>query len=600
MSLPVSKTPVAIECCSSQRIIIITSGLFLLVLSPVHSQIPSPTQTPVQGNPRTLNDYGEPASRGDAIASPTTAPRSPRRNGREGFTPVPRPQRTDNTPYLLTPTPASPRYSTASPITSTPRPRRHDTANPVTPTPSRRRDDAAILVSPTQPPRRSSTASPITPRPPRRDNPTTFMTPTPPPGEYNTTSPTSPTPRLPRRYNTPNLITPIPPPRRQATAYPVTPTPLPNTEDMTSEVTPTRPPRRYTPRPITPTPPPPRYETPSPATPTRPPPVNITASPTIPSRPPVPDITPGPIRRFPFPIPNVATSSTIPPWLPPRRDYTARPFETPSRRFTPETLNEFHTPPVRRDAVASPSVQPPIDITASLANRVILNATPSRPEVDQTVRFELRFQRPPPRVPNIQYGFNFADGSPVEWTAVPRTIHLYSAAGTYEPSVEVRVGARVLDLPKIVGPTLEVVQQSSPTPTTTETPAPITPSPTSTFTPTATAAPGATSFVSPTTPPSVSATTPPSLPSPKMPWLYIVIGFFGVAVLACLAYAKSKLKGAIAARPTFHAHSDWNTPRTPPPNVAIKYQLRFNSNRSASQDRVETHGASLIQKREIL
>ena len=418
--------------------------------------------------------------------------------------------------------------------------------------------------------------------------------------EYTTTSPISPTPRLPRRYNTPNLITPIPPPRRQATAYPVTPTPLPNTEDMTSEVTPTRPPRRYTPSPITPTPPPRRYETPSPATPTRPPPVNITASPTIPSRPPVPDITPGPIRRFPFPIPNIAASSTIPPWLPPRRDYTARPFETPSRRFTPETLNEFPTPPVRRDAVASPSVQPPIDITASLANRVILNATPSRPEVDQTVRFELRFQRPPPRVPNIQYGFNFADGSPVEWTAVPRTIHLYSAAGTYEPSVEVRVGARVLNLPKIVGPTLEVVQQSSPTPTTTETPAPITPSPTSTFTPTATVAPAATSFVSPTTPPSVSATTPPSLPSPKMPWLYIVIGFFGVAVLACLAYAKSKLRGAIAARPTFYAHSDWNTPRTPPANVAIKYQLRFNFNRSAGQDRVETHGASLIQKREIL
>ena len=74
----------------------------------------------------------------------------------------------------------------------------------------------------------------------------------------------------------------------------------------------------------------------------------------------------------------------------------------------------------------------------------------------------------------------------------------------------------------------------------------------------------------------------------------------GVAVLACLGYAKSKLKGAIAARPTFYAHSDWNTPRTPPANVAIKYQLRFNSNRSAGQDRVETHGASLIQKREIL
>ena len=142
-------------------------------------------------------------------------------------------------------------------------------------------------------------------------------------------------------------------------------------------------------------------------------------------------------------------------------------------------LNEYPAPQSPRDVVASPTVRPPIDITASLANRVILNATPSRVEVDQTVRFELRFQRPPPPVPNIQYGFNFADGSPVEWTSAPRTTHPYSAAGTYEPSVEIRVGARVLDLPKIVGPTVDVVMQSSPTPTSTAAPAPITPSPTS-------------------------------------------------------------------------------------------------------------------------
>ena len=90
-----------------------------------------------------------------------------------------------------------------------------------------------------------------------------------------------------------------------------------------------------------------------------------------------------------------------------------------------------------------------MDVTASLANGVILNATPARVEVGQKVRFELRFRRPPPPDLNIQYGFNFADSSPIEWTAVPRTTHSYSSLGTYDPSVEIRVGARVLDLPKI-------------------------------------------------------------------------------------------------------------------------------------------------------
>jgi hypothetical protein len=132
-----------------------------------------------------------------------------------------------------------------------------------------------------------------------------------------------------------------------------------------------------------------------------------------------------------------------------------------------------------------------MDVTASLANGVILNATPSRAEVGQKIRFELRFRRPPPPVPNIQYGFNFADGSPIEWTAVPRTTHPYSSLGTYEPSVEIRVGAKVLDLPKIFGPTVQVVTPSSPTPTYTATPAPITPSPTP-YTPSPTVLPTAT------------------------------------------------------------------------------------------------------------
>ena len=191
----------------------------------------------------------------------------------------------------------------------------------------------------------------------------------------------------------------------------------------------------------------------------------------------------------------------MPPWQPPRRDNTARPPQTPVRRVPPGMLNEYPAPPSPRDIVVSPTVRPPMDVTASLANGVILNATPARVEVGQKVRFELRFRRPPPPDLNIQYGFNFADSSPIEWTAVPRTTHPYSSLGTYEPSVEIRVGARVLDLPKIFGPTVQVVTPSSPTPTSTATSAPITPSPTSTYTPIATAAPTATPFISPTTPP---------------------------------------------------------------------------------------------------
>jgi hypothetical protein len=82
-----------------------------------------------------------------------------------------------------------------------------------------------------------------------------------------------------------------------------------------------------------------------------------------------------------------------------------------------------------------------------------------------------------------------------------------------------------------------------------------------------------------------------------MPLVYTVLGLFAFAALACLGYAKSKLKAPIAARPTFYAHSNWNAPQTPPRNVAVNYELRFNSNVSAGQDRLETHEVNLIQQK---
>jgi len=608
------------ETSCSRRTATIASILFLLVLLPAHSQIPSPSPTSSRRNPEMFNAYPTRPSRIDFFASPT---------------PPMRPQRT---------------YNIASPTPLARPPRAYN---------------AASATPPLRLPRPYNIASPTPPTRPTRT--------------YNAASPTPMTPptRPPRMYNAPSPTPPKRPPRTYNTATPVTPTPLQHTEDTTSEVTATRPPRRYTPSPITATPPPRRYDTPSPATPTpppsmdnsgnsriptRPPPVNITASPTIPSRPSVPDITPSPIRRFPFPVPNIAASSTIPPWMPPRRDYTARPPQTPFRRLT-------STPTSSRDVAASPTVSTPIDITAILANRVILNATPSTVEIDQKVRFELRFQRPPPPVPNIQYGFNFADGSPIEWTAAPRTTHSYSAGGTYEPSVEVRVGERVLDLPRIAGPTVQVAPQPSPTPSSTATSTPITPSP-SPYTPSPTALPTATPPISP--PPevrlsvdknpissgdSVTFSIVTNLPAGNQPhsysvdfgdgsqpiritsnsvshvfkapghytvsvallnegshahadlaisvdarrtsrlWVYILAAL-AVVTLAYLVFQRSKLNIPMAAHPTFHPHSDLDAPQTSPKNLAINYGLYFHPNVSAGQDRLENdEPGSILRKK---
>src|SRR6266481_1921124 len=138
--IPVSETPVVTETSWSRKTVTIAFVLFLLVLLPAHSQIPTPSQTPSRGNPGMLNDYRMPASRSDVIASPSTSTQPPRRFNTLSLTPPPRPPRTDNT------------------------------ASPSTPTPPLRRDNTLSLTTPTQPPRKYNTASPITPtQPPRRE-----------------------------------------------------------------------------------------------------------------------------------------------------------------------------------------------------------------------------------------------------------------------------------------------------------------------------------------------------------------------------------------------------------------------------------------------
>ena len=53
----------------------------------------------------------------------------------------------------------------------------------------------------------------------------------------------------------------------------------------------------------------------------------------------------------------------------------------------------------------------------------------------------------------------------------------------------------------------------------------------------------------------------------------------------------------IAAPLAFYPHSDWDAPQRPPKNVAINYGLYFHSNVSAGQDRLETDGASSILRK---
>ncbi len=94
----------------------------------------------------------------------------------------------------------------------------------------------------------------------------------------------------------------------------------------------------------------------------------------------------------------------------------------------------------------------------------------------------------------------------------------------------------------------------------------------------------------------ISPTIPPPVRSSKMPWLYIAVGF-GVVALAYLVYPRSKLKAAMAARPTFYPHSDWDAPQRPPENVAINYGVYFHSNVSAGQDSLATDGANPILRK---
>jgi hypothetical protein len=305
--------------------------------------------------------------------------------------------------------------------------------------------------------------------------------------------------------------------------------------------------------------------------PPQPPRSDVIGSPIPPWRPPIPYITASPTIRFRLPIPVITASPAI--------------------RVRPPVPNITAGPTIR--------VRPPIpDVTTTPRNQPTLNVSPSPPvEIGKSVLFEVVLWQPPPPGWNLQYRFDFGDGTRIDWTSERQATHTYSSSGNGSYPVHVEIASTYRDrvMPaKAIDKNVDVISPSNPIPTATApipitpSPIPITPSPTSTYTPIATAAPTVTPFISPT--------TPPPLRSSKMLWLYIAVGLAGSG-LAYLTYAKWKPKVAIAAPLACYAHSDWDAPRTPPKNLAINYGLYFHSNVSAGQDRLETDGASSILRK---
>ena len=130
VSSSVIETSAVTETSWSRPIVTIASVLFLFVLLPAHSQIPTPSETPSPRNPRMLDAYRTPASHNDCYRKPNshqhdrrvgTTPRAPshRRQRHLGTTLQARPHQRCDRPCARTILQARPqrrdlRTSTAS------------------------------------------------------------------------------------------------------------------------------------------------------------------------------------------------------------------------------------------------------------------------------------------------------------------------------------------------------------------------------------------------------------------------------------------------------------------------------------------------------
>lgn len=82
------------------------------------------------------------------------------------------------------------------------------------------------------------------------------------------------------------------------------------------------------------------------------------------------------------------------------------------------------------------------------------------------------------------------------------------------------------------------------------------------------------------------------------PWIYILAGLAAV-VLASLIYTivRPKITMPPPPPPTFRPCWNRDEPQMPPENLAINYELRFHSEVSEGQDRLQTDGGNLIARK---
>ena len=300
----------------------------------------------------------------------------------------------------------------------------------------------------------------------------------------------------------------------------------------------------------------------------------------------------------------------------PAQSQTPSPSETPipgttRRNVAPNTLS------TSRNAARFVPRQPTPTVTPSLTNEPrfipMLDVSPSPPvDVDQQVTFTVV-----PKLPGaVEYRFNFGDGKTSDWITEPLTTHQYGATKLYFAYAEIRrpEGRLARGTINTARKEVEVRPRSSPTPSATASvtirPSPYSPSPTAiapggfitatppgsgnnVASPTATGSSRKHYTASPT--PIVSNGGSPRGKASRI--YYIVSAGLAILMLAYLIFLRSKPKIPMAARPTFDPHSDWEGSQRSPENVAINYELHFDSNVSSGQDWLETGGPILILRK---
>ena len=278
--------------------------------------------------------------------------------------------------------------------------------------------------------------------------------------------------------------------------------------------------------------------------------------------------------------------------------------QTPS---TSETLNRGatrrnvmpNTSSGGRNAIRFVPRSPTPTVTPSPTNEpaftAMLEVSPTPPvDVNTDVTF---FVVPKPRGA-VEYRFNFGDGKTSDWITQSQKTHQYFETKTYLAYAEIRgrEGELAHGTKNTPRREVKVVQPSNPTPSATSaritrSPPSYSPTPTATATATATRTPTATPIATatrtPTATPTATATPTPAHSNGGSAWWIVYIVSAGLAAAALYGIL-------MLIKPTFRLHWNRDEPQMPLENVTINYELHFDSNISAGQDRLDVPGANLI------